>query len=66
MKAEKKKRIPMVNITINIPDAYDNAIQSFIKKKVVQNRSQCIRKSLEGFLNKELEIFYKLNTMVVF
>ncbi|MHA2037632.1 MAG: ribbon-helix-helix domain-containing protein [Promethearchaeota archaeon] len=51
---EKKKKKPkMVNITINIPEIYDENIQNLIKKKIVPSRSEAIRIALREFLHNE-------------
>jgi len=50
-KKETKKR--MVNITINIPDLYDENIQKLIKMKVTPSRSECIRTALREFFRGE-------------
>jgi len=52
-KNQKKGRTPMKNITINIPDIYDNNIQKLIKMKLLPSRSEAIRTALREFLNKE-------------
>jgi len=49
-KATKRK---MVNITINIPENYDENIQKLIKKKIIPSRSEGIRIALREFLQKE-------------
>lgn len=49
----KKKR--MVNITINIPENYDENIQKLIEMKITPSRSECIRTALRDFLHKEHE-----------
>ena len=43
----------MKNITINIPDIYDTAIQKLIKNKIVPSRSECIRIALREFFQSE-------------
>jgi len=54
MGSEKKKTKPkMVNITINLPQIYDQNIQKLIKMKVVPNRSEAIRIALREFLHNE-------------
>ena len=51
---EKKKTKPkMVNITINIPEIYDENIQKLIKKKIMPSRSEAIRVALREFLHNE-------------
>lgn len=46
-------RVPMRNITINLPDIYDENIEKLIKLKIIRNRSECIRLALKEFLQKE-------------
>lgn len=43
----------MSNITINIPECYDENIQKLIKMKLVPSRSECIRVALREFLHNE-------------
>ena len=49
----KSKKIPMKNITINIPNIYDAKIQELIKKKILPSRSEAIRTALREFLHQE-------------
>ena len=54
MSSEKKKTKPkMVNITINLPEIYDQNIQKLIKMKIVPSRSEAIRVALREFLHNE-------------
>jgi len=53
MKDDKQKKIPMKNITINIPDIYDKKIQWLIKRKLIPSRSEAIRTALREFLHSE-------------
>ena len=50
--AEKKKN-PMENITINIPEIYDENIQKLVRLKIVPNRSEAIRIALREFFQNE-------------
>jgi len=50
---KKKKKPPMKNITINIPDIYDKNIQWLISKKLIASRSEAIRTALREFLHAE-------------
>ncbi len=52
-KSDKTKKQPMHNITINIPDIYDENIQKLIKMKVVPSRSEAIRTALREFFRSE-------------
>ena len=47
------KKSPMRNITINIPDIYDENIQMLIKMKLVASRSEAIRTALREYLHRE-------------
>jgi len=46
-------RHPMKNISINIPDIYDENIQKLIKMKLIPSRSEAVRTALREFLKKE-------------
>ncbi|MHA2280975.1 MAG: ribbon-helix-helix domain-containing protein [Promethearchaeota archaeon] len=51
---EKKKTKPkMINITINLPEIYDENIQKLIREKKVPSRSEAIRIALREFLHNE-------------
>lgn len=55
-KSENKKKKPsMKNITINIPNIYDENIQKLIKMKVVPSRSEAIRTALREFFLSEFD-----------
>ncbi len=54
--SKKKEKKRMVNITINIPDIYDENIQKLIKMKITPSRSECIRTALREFFRSEYEI----------
>jgi len=43
----------MVNITINIPNIYNDNIQKLIKMKITPSRSECVRTALRDFFQKE-------------
>lgn len=43
----------MVNITINLPEIYDENIQKLIKMRLVPSRSEAIRIALREFLHNE-------------
>jgi len=49
----EKKRTPMTNITINIPEIYDKNIQMLKKLKIIPSRSEAIRLALKEFLQRE-------------
>ncbi|MFX1303394.1 MAG: ribbon-helix-helix domain-containing protein [Promethearchaeota archaeon] len=52
---KKKKKSKMVNITINLPDIYDENIKKLIGMKIVASRSEAIRTALRDFLHNEYE-----------
>ncbi len=52
---QENKKIPMRNITINIPDIFDDNIQKLIKMKVTASRSEAIRTALREFLEREYD-----------
>ena len=41
------------NITINLPDQYDEVIQKLIRLKLIPSRSEAIRTALREFLQDE-------------
>ncbi len=49
----KKKKKKMVNITINLPNIYDENIKKLIGMKIVASRSEAIRTALRDFLHDE-------------
>ena len=50
---KKKTKPKMINITINLPEIYDENIQKLIKKKILPSRSEAIRIALREFLHNE-------------
>ncbi|MFX1500944.1 MAG: ribbon-helix-helix domain-containing protein [Promethearchaeota archaeon] len=50
-KSNKKKK--MVNITINLPEIYDENIKKLIGMKVCSSRSEAIRTAVRDFLHNE-------------
>jgi Arc/MetJ-type ribon-helix-helix transcriptional regulator len=50
---EKKHKTKMTNITINIPNIYDENIKKLIEMKVVASRSEAIRTALREFIHNE-------------
>jgi Arc/MetJ-type ribon-helix-helix transcriptional regulator len=52
-KEKNKKKKKMVNITINLPEIYDENIQKLISMKIVASRSEAIRTALRDFLHDE-------------
>lgn len=52
---KKKKMSDLKNITINIPDIYDENIQKLIKMKLVASRSDCIRIAIREYFNKKYD-----------
>lgn len=51
----KKKEAPMKNITINIPDLYDENLRKLIDDKIIESRSEGIRNALKEFIIKEFD-----------
>jgi len=49
----KNKKPKLVNITINLPQLYDDNIQKLIKYKIVSSRSEAIRTAVRDFLHQE-------------
>ena len=52
---KKEKKPKMRNITINIPEIYDENIQLLIRKKVTASRSEAIRTAIREFLHTEYD-----------
>ncbi|MFX0104422.1 MAG: ribbon-helix-helix domain-containing protein [Candidatus Hodarchaeota archaeon] len=50
---KKEKKSKMVNITINLPNIYDENIKKLIGMKIVASRSEAIRTALRDFLHNE-------------
>ena len=50
---KKKPKPKMVNITINLPEIYDQNIQKLIKMKIVPSRSEAIRIALREYLHSD-------------
>lgn len=46
---------PMDNITLNIPEIYDENIQYLRNLGLVSNRSEAIREAVKDFLKKDFE-----------
>ncbi len=63
MSNRKEKKPKMQNITINIPEIYDENIQKLIRMKVVPSRSEAIRVAIREFLHSE---FINLNLLGYF
>lgn len=58
-----EEKITLKNITINLPEQYDDVIQKLIRLKIIPSRSEAIRTALREFLQKE---FRNLDTMEAF
>ena len=56
----KQTKPPMHNITINIPNNYDDNIQKLIKQGLVPSRSEAIRTALREYLQKEYNVNLEL------
>jgi len=52
---KKKQKTKMTNITINIPEIYDENIKKLIQMKIVPSRSEAIRTALREFIHSEYE-----------
>lgn len=52
-KSEEKRELR--NITINLPDQYDEVIQKLIRLKLIPSRSEAIRTALREFLQDEFQ-----------
>jgi len=50
---EKLEKPQLKNITINLPDQYDEVIQKLITLKLIPSRSEAIRAALREFLLDE-------------
>jgi Arc/MetJ-type ribon-helix-helix transcriptional regulator len=48
-----KGKKPMRNITIAIPEIYEENIQKLIEKKLVDSRSEAIRNAIGEYLKRE-------------
>lgn len=57
---KKENKIPMRNITINIPEAYEKKLQELISLKVIPSRSEGIRRAIREFLLEEYNINVEL------
>ncbi|NVM37261.1 MAG: ribbon-helix-helix protein, CopG family [Candidatus Lokiarchaeota archaeon] len=53
----------MVNITINLPEIYDENIQKLIGMKICASRSEAIRTAVRDFLHNE---YYNLKLLGFF
>ncbi|MGV9141701.1 MAG: ribbon-helix-helix domain-containing protein, partial [Promethearchaeota archaeon] len=53
--SEKKNKTPMRNITINIPEIYDENIQLLIERKLTASRSEAIRIAIREYLHREYD-----------
>lgn len=60
----KQEKIPMHNITINLPYLYDDIFQELIKQKIIPSRSEAIRIAIKEFLIREEQIMNFFNKIV--
>ena len=51
----------MINITINIPQVYEDNIQKLIRLDLVTSRSEGIRRAIQEFLHREYDNLKLLN-----
>ncbi|MBD3194239.1 MAG: ribbon-helix-helix protein, CopG family [Candidatus Lokiarchaeota archaeon] len=54
--SDEKKKKPMQNITINLPEIYDVNIQKLIKMGLLSSRSEAIRTAVREYLQKEYSV----------
>ena len=59
--SKKRNKTPMRNITINIPEIYDDNIQLLIKEGLTANRSEAIRIAIREYLHREYDNLELLN-----
>jgi len=52
---KNKQKTKMTNITINIPEIYDENIKKLIQMKIIPSRSEAIRTALREFIHSEYE-----------
>lgn len=53
MSDTKVKKPKMQNISINLPEIYDDNIQKLIRMKIIPSRSEAIRSAIRSFLQNE-------------
>jgi len=59
-KDDDKKKPPMSNITINIPEIYDYQIHALKDMGLVSSRSEAVRTAIREFLQEEFSVNLKL------
>jgi len=59
-----QRKGPMQNITINLPELYNDIIQKFIKFRIVPSRSEAVRMAIKEFLIREEQIMNLFSTIV--
>ena len=55
------KKRPLVGMTINIPDSYEEAISTLQRLKLTPSRSEFIRNAVREYLRDELTYFRDLD-----
>ena len=50
-----EEKTELRNITINLPDQYDDVIKKLIRLKLIPSRSEAIRTALREFLHEEFQ-----------
>jgi len=59
-----QRKGPMQNITINLPELYNDIIQKFIKFRIVPSRSEAVRMAITEFLIREEQNMSLFHTIV--
>jgi Arc/MetJ-type ribon-helix-helix transcriptional regulator len=54
-KKKNNEKTQMRNITIYIPEIYEENIQKLIEKGITPSRSECIRNAIREYLNQEYQ-----------
>ena len=60
----KEVKSHLKNITINIPDVYEEVIQKLIKLKITPSRSEAIRTAIRELLYKDFALSTDLTTFL--
>ena len=51
--SKKRNKTPMQNITVYIPEIYDDNIQTMIDLKLTPSRSEAVRTAIREYLHQE-------------
>ena len=57
----KREKTKMVNITLNIPDSYEEAITTLQRLRLTPSRSEFMRTAIREYLREELIYFKDLD-----